>query len=278
MNFYNSRNMARTQAHISEYRVKSYPESSKLENDFSSVYGNNIEENYVDSLNRCMDQIDAYFRETQPREIRDIHCSLVYFKICFHNIARDHQTPFLEIMDVRVRPCIQGMGIFRAFVWRIMKLCVAHGLDLRVFRPLDGLYAILSTIGFRIIARSEGSLIMFLNDMKQKQLRELGVLQIFRLDDDGKWMLDACRLPNASVFNTNLGKNDAVQNHRRFLRSLSAAPTLDSDLGNLTSFMEMQSLGPSGGDTPMVDRKRRHVMHDEDEGGGSSSARGRSKR
>ena len=231
---------ARTQAHISDLRMRANPASLELENHFSKVYGPNIEYNYVEKLNACMHDIDFYFRTSDHSQIKKIYCSLIYLEIRFRAMDINRRVPYMEIIDVKVRPCIQGMGVFRAFMWKLFTICRQNVLDMRIAPTTDHLYAILRTISpdFNLMPQCECKLMIRHEDINNISLDSLGIRQIFFEQGKGNWILNPSMFPNAEVFNANFGKNMAASNHRMFLQSLNSIASRDSDMDDLSSSMQ----------------------------------------
>jgi len=117
--------------------------------------------------------------------------------------------------------------------------------------------------------------IIYLEDMRKIDLSSLGILPIL-LQHGNKWELNPRMLPRALVFNANLGKNEALHNHKRFLRSLTTdrnkaqIPNDDSDMHDLTS--SMQSLVSRDYESSGANRKRRDIDDDYADAGGEGSS------
>jgi hypothetical protein len=253
--------IARTAAHVPDHRIDIDPESEKHEGHFSRIFGPRIKPDYVQKLNDCLSSMDNFFREAECGEIKDIASSVIYLKLRFNNIDAATGFPFMEILDVIVRPCVQGMGIFRVFMWRMMNICARRSLDMRVNIPTRHLREILYKISaeFKEIDHGDGKLVLYRHNMSKITVDSIGIRHML-LQKPGMLELNPDIFPRADLLNKNDEKNMVFEDYSRNL----AATVSDVDMESL--IYGMQAMSRKRGD-----RDDNHEDMPVDNDGGSSS-------
>jgi len=260
-----SRFMARTAAHVPDHRIDIDPESEKHEGHFSRIFGPRIKPDYVHNLNDCLSSMDNFFSEAKCGEIKDIACSVIYLKLRFNSVDKAGNAPFMEILDVIVRPCVQGMGIFRVFMWRMMDICAGRLLDMRVNIPTAHLKEILYKISrdFSKIRYGEERLILLNHYMSKISVDSMGIRHML-LQKPGMLELNPDIFPRADLLNKNDEKNMVFEDYSRNL----AKTVSDVDMDGLIH--GMQTMSRKRGDR---DDKHYEDMPVDNDGGGGGTVR-----
>jgi len=262
-----SRFIARTAAHVPDHRIDIDPESEKHEGHFSRIFGPHIKPDYVQKLNDCLSSMDNFFSEAECGEIKDIASSVIYLKLRFNNIDAATGFPFMEILDVIVRPCVQGMGIFRVFMWRMMNICARRSLDMRINIPTRHLREILYKISadFKEIDHGEGKLVLYRHHMSKISVDSIGIRHVLLLlENAGMQVFNPDIFPRADLLNKNDEKNMVFEDYSRNL----AKTVSDVDMDGLIH--GMQTMSRKRGDR---DDKHYEDMPVDNDGGGGGTVR-----
>lgn len=123
----------------SEEQADMFLSPEKVEKDFAEMFGENLSESYLDEFSNMLQRIDSDYVNDQSAGLHIQQCSVVIvkYKVGVERVA---------LSSVLVRPCAEGLGIFRIVLLRFVQSCSAHKKEFAIELVADKTFDILKDV------------------------------------------------------------------------------------------------------------------------------------